>query len=134
LAPEELINIDALAECIRTIIPNPPKPLMPIEILKVLNQLYPNIEEFVPEVTPEIEGFVPEVTPEIEGFVPEITPEIEEFVPDVTTEIEGFVPEVTPEIKDFIPEDIPVLETVPEVEELVIMPEQVTFNRLIFVS
>ena len=123
MAPEELINIDALAECIRTIIPNPPKPLMPIEILKVLNQLYPNIEEFVPEVTPEIEG-----------FVPEITPEIEEFVPDVTTEIEGFVPEVTPEIKDFIPEDIPVLETVPEVEELVIMPEQVTFNRLIFVS
>ncbi|CAJ0651576.1 11864_t:CDS:2 [Entrophospora sp. SA101] len=54
---------------------------MSIEVLRVLNQLYPNIKEFVPEVTPKSK----------------------------------------------------ILETVPEVEELV-MPEQVTFNRLIFVS
>ncbi|CAJ0855454.1 17163_t:CDS:2 [Entrophospora sp. SA101] len=66
-----------------------PRPLMSIEVLRVLNQLYPNIKEFVPEVTPKS--------------------------------------------KNFVPEDTPVLETVPEVEELV-MPEQVTFNRLIFVS
>ncbi|CAJ0752565.1 11192_t:CDS:2 [Entrophospora sp. SA101] len=48
---------------------------MSIEVLRVLNQLYPNIKEFVPEVTPKSKNFVPEDTP-----VLETVPEVEELV------------------------------------------------------